>query len=168
LVGIGEEWSLAAIRKRFPEPGTLPDFLLGSYLEAMAAFGTACEFAELASLLEVRGSHLRSAILGALLAIQPRCPSGPPNEDLLRSLRALAEDGDPPLARYQAVRLLGSWAAHDNVYAFLVSCLSSPERLVRLAAAESLRATARPGLEPVLAARALEETDDEVLQALGC
>ena len=168
LVGIGEESSLAAIRKRFPEPRTLPDFLLGSYLEAIAALGTACEFAELASLLPVRGSHLRSAILGALLAIQPRCPFAPPNEDLLRSLQAVAEDGDPPLARYQAVRVLGFWAARDDVCAFLVSSLSSLERLVRLAAAESLRATARPGLEPLLAARALEETDDEVLQALGC
>jgi len=49
----------------------------------------------------------------------------------------------------------------------LVSCLSSAERLVRLAAAESLRAAERPELGPVLTARALEESDEEVLQALS-
>jgi hypothetical protein len=63
---------------------------------------------------------------------------------------------------------LGLWAARDEVYAFLVSCLASPERMVRLGAAESLRAAGLPGLEPVLAARASQESDEEVRQALSC
>jgi hypothetical protein len=49
-----------------------------------------------------------------------------------------------------------------------LSCLTSCERLIRLAAAESLRAAKRPGLDSVLAARAREESDEEVLQALTC
>jgi hypothetical protein len=72
------------------------------------------------------------------------------------------------VCRYQAVRVLSCWAARDDVYAFLLSCLSSSERLVRLGAAEILSMTKRPGLAPVLAARALEESDEEVLQALAC
>jgi hypothetical protein len=44
--------------------------------------------------------------------------------------------------------------------------LSSPERLVRLGAIESLRVTDRPGLDGVLASRAAQENDEEVLQAL--
>jgi hypothetical protein len=87
---------------------------------------------------------------------------------LLPAVRAVVEDGDPPLCRYQAVRLLGFWGIRDDVYAFIVSCLSNPERLVRLGAAESLRTTGRPGFEIALAARALKETDDEVLEALTC
>jgi HEAT repeat protein len=168
LVGIGDPASLGAIRRRFPKLETLPDFLLASCLKAAAALGSDREFAEVASLLAVRGPHLRPAILSALLAIHPRCQSPGPGGDLLPVLRALVENGDPPLNRYQAVRVLGFWAADDGVYGFLVSCLSSPERLVRLGAAESLRMTIRPGLAPVLAARALEESDEEVLQALGC
>jgi len=80
----------------------------------------------------------------------------------------LVDDGDSPLCRYQAVRVLGFWAARDDVYGFLVSCLSSTERLVRLGAVETLRAAEPAGLETVLAARALEESDEEVLQALSC
>jgi HEAT repeats len=168
LVGIGEDSSLQAIRRRFPDVAALPDFLLASYLKAMAALGSAKEFGDVASLLPMRGPHLRPPILSALMAIYPRCPSLEPGEALLSALQAVVEDGDPPLCRYQAVRVLSFWAARDGVYAFLVSCLSSTERLVRLGAAESLRMTKRPGLEPVLAARALEESDEEVLQALAC
>jgi HEAT repeat protein len=97
-----------------------------------------------------------------------RCAPLEPGEALLATLRAVVEDGDSPLCRYQAARVLGLWAPRDGVYAFLVSCLSSPERLVRLGAAESLHAIDQPGLKHILAARSLEESDEEVLQALTC
>ena len=168
LVSIGHESSLAAIRGRFPELATLPDYFLASCLKAIAALGSAREFAEVANLLPVRAPHLRPAMLSALIAIYPRCPSLDPGENLLPALRAVVESGDPPLCRYQAVRVLGFWSTRDEVYTFLVSCLSNTERLVRLAAAESLRMTQRPGWGPMLAACALEETDEEVLQALSC
>jgi HEAT repeat protein len=168
LVGIGHESSLVAIRRLFPDLAALPDFFLASCLKAIAALGSAGDLAEVASLLAVRDPHLRPAILGALIAIYSRCPSPDLGDNLLPALREVVEDGDPPLCRYQAVRVLGFWAAHDDVYAFLVSCLASTERLVRLGAVETLRMTERPGLEPVLAARALEESDEEVLQALNC
>lgn len=168
LVGIGHASSLEIIRRRFPDLAALPDFVLASCLKAIAALGSDREFAEVASLLLVRGPHLRPAILSALIAICLRCPLPDPGEGLLPALRGVIEDGDPPLCRYQAVRLLAFWATRDDVYGLLVSCLSSTERLVRLGAAESLRTTQRPGVEPILAARALEESDEEILQALSC
>jgi HEAT repeat protein len=168
LAGIGDELSLAAIRRRFPELVPLPDFFLVSCLKALGALGTAGELAEVAGLLAVRGPHLRPAILGALVAIYQRHPAEARGEDLLPALRAVVDDGDPPLCRYQAVRALGFLSSRDDVYSFLVSCLSSPERLVRLGAIESLRGAPQPGLQDVLASRATRETDEEVLQALGC
>jgi len=168
LVGIGDVASLIAIRRLFPEIEKLPDFQLASCLKAIGALGSAREFAEVASLLYVRGSHLRPAILNALMAIHPRCPSIEASEMLLSELQTLVESEDPPLCRYQAVRILGRWATRDDVYALLVSWLSNAERLVRLAAVEAIRMTERPELEFVLAARLSEETDDEVLEALNC
>jgi HEAT repeat protein len=168
LAGLGDELSLAAIRRRFPELVPLPDFFLVSCLKALGALGTAGELAEVAGLLAVRGPHLRPAILGALVAIYQRHPAEARGEDLLPALRAVVDDGDPPLCRYQAVRALGFLSSRDDVYSFLVSCLSSPERLVRLGAIESLRGAPQPGLQDVLASRATRETDEEVLQALGC
>ena len=165
---VGSESSLAAIRRRFKDLTTVPDFFLASLLKALAALGSAGEFAEVASLLPVRGPHLRPAILSALIAILPRCPLPALAGNLLPCLQAVVEGGDPPLCRYQAVRVLGYWAARDDVYGLLVSCLSNSERMVRLGAAESLRMAERPGLQPVLAARALDESDEEVLQALTC
>jgi HEAT repeat protein len=168
LVGIGNESSWAAIRRRFPDLAALPDFFLIPCLKVAGALGTPGDLVEVAGLLAVRGSHLRPAILSALIAIHQRHPDEAYGEALLPALQAMVEDGDPPLCRYQAVRALGLFGSRDDVYAFLVSCLSSTERLVRLGAAESLRMNERPGWGTLLAARALEESDREVLQALNC
>jgi HEAT repeat protein len=168
LVGIGHASSLASIRRLFPEFEKLPDFQFASCLKVIAALGSAREFAEVASQLYVRGSNLRPAILGALMDIHQRCPTLEASEILLSELESLVDSGDPPLCRYQAVRLLGLLSASNDVYAHLVSWLSSTERLVRLAAAEAIRISERPGLEQVLAARVPKETDAEVLEALSC
>jgi HEAT repeat protein len=168
LAGIAEESSLAAIRKRFPDSAALSDFFLASWLKAIAALGSTKEFAEVAGLLPLRGAHLRPAILGALIAIHQRHPAPAEDDSLLPALQAVVDDGDPPLCRYEAVRALGFLSSRDDVYALLVSCLSSSERLVRLGAIESLRLTPQPELQQLLDSRALEETDEEVLRALNC
>jgi HEAT repeat protein len=168
LVSIGNASSLAAIRRHFPNLATLPDFFLVPYLRVIGAFGTAAELMGLVELLATRSSHLRPAILDAVIAIHRRYPEEAYGEALLSALRAVVENGDPPLCRYQAVRALGLLSSRDDVYTFLASCLSSSERLVRLAAAESLRMAERPGWGPLLAAHAREESDEEVLQALSC
>jgi len=171
LAGIGKASSLAAIRKRFPNPANLPDFPLAPWLQAIAALGSEREFAEVASLLPMRNAHLRPAILGALKAIHRRCPFLDSSEALLSALWVIVESLDHPpesaVLRYQAVRVLGIWAGREDIRTFLISCMSSPERLIRLAAIEALRAADWQGLDTVLAARALVETDAELLQALG-
>ena len=168
LGGIGNERVFSDCPPPLPRLATLPDFFLVSCLKAIGALGTAGEFVEVAGLLAVRGPHLRPAILDALIAIHQRHPGTVDGFDLLPALQMVVDDGDSPLCRYQAVRALGFLSSRDDVYASLVSCLSSPERLVRLGAIESLRTTERPELEKVLASRALEETDEEVRQALSC
>ena len=168
LVGIGNESSLVAIRRLYPDLTTLPDFFLVPCLRAIGALGTAGNLVELACLLAIGAPHLRPAILASLIAIHQRHPAETHVETLLPALQAVVEDGDPPLCRYQALRAIGLLAPRDDIYGFLVSCLYSPERLVRLAAAESLRTAEQPRLEALLAARALEESDEEVLQALLC
>lgn len=164
---IGDGKSLSAFRGRFPELGTLPDFFLVSCLKAIGALGTGDDFEEVAGLLAARGPHLRPPILDALSAIHQRHPEKVVGLDLLPALQAVVDDGDSPLCRYQAVQALGFLASRDDVFAFLVSCLSSRDRLVRLGAIESLRTSGRPELEKVLASRAREETDEEVRQALS-
>lgn len=98
----------------------------------------------------------------------PRCHTPQAGCHLLPILGAVVEDGGPPLCRYQATKAMGYWAGGDEVYAFLLQCLASPERLVRLGAVESLRLANRREVGLILAAHALEESDDEVLQALNC
>jgi HEAT repeat protein len=165
LVGIGHPSSLAVIRQRFPDLASVPDFLLASCLKAFAALGSQADFPEITSLLLVRSPHLYPAILNALISIYPDSPPEPANE-VLTLLFNLVKTAEPLLCRYQAVRVLGFWVDLDAVFSFLAESLSNPERLVRLGAAEALRAAERPGLEGVLASRASEECDAEVLEAL--
>ena len=168
LAGIGHESSLVSIRGCMHKFASLPDFQFVSYLKAIAALGSAREFAEVEGLLAVCGSHIRPAILSTLIAIHPRCPSLDASESLLSELRMIIESGDPPKCRYLAVRTLGIWSARNDVFQLLVSCLTSTERLVRLAAAEAIRMCERPETERVLAEHARRETDQEVLEALSC
>jgi HEAT repeat protein len=168
LAGIGDESSLVSIRECAHKFATLPDFQFVSYLKAIAALGSAREFGEVQRLLTVCGPHLRPAILKTLVAIHPRCPSLDLNESLMSELRMIIESGDPPKCRYQAVRVLGIWCTRDDVFALLVSCLSSAERLVRLASAEAIGMCERPETQRLLAARIQKETDGEVLEALRC
>jgi len=170
LAEIGDEQALAAIRRRFPELAALPDFFLSPCLKAIGALGTAEEFAQVAGLLPACRPHLRAAILGALISIHQRHPAKADGDVLLPAIRALVENGDrgPSLVSYQAVRALGFLSSRDDVYSFLIGCLSNSERLVRLGAIEALRASERPGLENVLAACERKESDEELLQALRC
>jgi len=168
LVEIGCEESFMAISRQFPKLAVLPDYYLRPCLKAAAAWGTPVQFNEVASLLSVKNSHLRPQILAALMAIRQRWPAAVFDDALLPRLCAVVEDGDAALCRYEAVRVLGFWAAREDIHAFLVTCLAHSERMVRLAAAESLRASARSGLPLIFQARAAVESDEEVLQALNC
>ncbi len=166
LGGIGDEDSLAAIRRRFPTLATVPGFLLVPYLKAFGALGSAVEFAEMVRLLPLTDSYLRGPVLDALIAIHQRHKNGDPGgEDLLSILRAEIEHGNP-LCGHQAARALGYLSSRDKVYDFLLSCLSHPDCMIRSGAIQSLRVNPRPDLESALAARALEETDEDALRAL--
>ncbi len=168
LVGIGDQSSLAAIRNRFPDLAALPDIFLAPCLKAVAAMGSADEFVELVSLLPVRAAHLRPAILNAIIATYPDEVSPELVDALLPALRAVADSKDSPLCRYQAIRALGLMVDRDDVYSYLVACLSGPERLVRLGAIESLRKATRSSLDALFSRFAETETDEEVLQAFAC
>ncbi len=168
LVSIGQPESLAVIRRRFPDRAALPDLFVPAYLKAIAAHGAQAELDEIVGLLKARPRNLRPAILGAILTMCQRCHSLEAGGHLLPILRGVVEDGDPPLCRYQAIKAMGYWAGREEVHAFLLLCLTNQERLVRLGAVESLCLANRSETRPALAALALEESDDEVLQALSC
>src|SRR5579862_4662546 len=84
-------------------------------------------------------AHTFAALLEALTSIHQRHLGKAHGDVMLPAIRAVAESGQPPLGRYQAVRALGSLSSRDDVYSFLIACPLRPERLVRLRTIESLR-----------------------------
>jgi HEAT repeat protein len=168
LAGIGHEFSIAAIRQRFPDLAALPDFLLVPCLKAEASFGDEREFAEIAGLLATRKARFHPAILGALGAIGHRHPQAVQSAGAVPALIAVAEGRGAPLCRYEAVRILGALSSRSDVLSFLIGCLANAESMVRLAAVEALRRAEQPGLQELLNSVAKKETDQEVLQAFHC
>jgi HEAT repeat protein len=168
LAGMGNEQSLVAIRLRFQNLAALPELFLVSCLKAIGSLGTERDFGEVADLLAVRPGHLRPAILTTLNAIYERHPTQVHCDHLLPILQAMIGNDDSPLSSYQAVRALRYLSPRDEVHSLLVSCLSHPERLIRLGAIETLRETKWPDLDRLLALRAIDEPDEEILQALYC
>jgi len=168
LVKFGHTSSLAAIHQCLPDPAILPDFCLLAYLNAMGALGEDVEFFRVAGLLSKCAPRLGAPVLNALIAMHPRCHRLGVDSAFLSILRTLIESDAQPLRRYQATRVLGFWSNQEETYEFLVFCLFNEERLVRLGAAESLRITHHPDLNRILAARAREETDADVLKVLQC
>jgi len=167
LAEIGDKHSLVVIAQRLPQLADLPDFFLNPCLKVIAAFGSAGEFPEVAALLAKRAQAVWPAILNALLAIQQRClgedaASLEMDEPLLADLRNLIETHNPAPCRYQAARLLGFAAERDEIAAFLVGCLTHPERLVRLGAAEALQSSARPKLDSVLGDLELKKHEGDI------
>ena len=172
LAEVGNESSLRAIRRLFPELTDQPAFVLTPCLKALAALGGETEFAELARLLPLRSSDVWPAILGALIAIHRRCIrlfKEPPelSEEVRAVLEAETISEDSSTCRYQAARVLGFWAQRVEVREFLVACLASGERLVRLGAAEALRMSGLPGMDALLAKQQLAEADLEVEPGRG-
>jgi HEAT repeat protein len=172
LAEIGNASSLAAVRRRFPDLMELPAFYLTPCLKALAALGGQREFLDIALLLPHRAAHICPALLNALNAIQRRCHQRmrPPAElsEATRSvLERVAAGGDAPRCRYQATLALGFWADRDEVATFLISCLESAERLVRMGAGEALRLSGRPGLEALLRKHDLAEAESEGMPALS-
>lgn len=160
--------SLLAIRRCFPRLTDLPQFFFTPCLKAMAALGSEAEFREILGLLPLRMPQRNPAILSSLITLYERCifhrivlPE--PDPEILTILRELIDSNEPATYRYKAVRVLGFWAQLDEVSASLATCLTNLERVVRIGAAEALRASNRSEFESLLTAHEALESGEEAL-----
>lgn len=166
LAGLGVPSSINAIHRHWRDASVLPDFLLPSYLRAIAELGDATELVPLASLLEHRVPHLWPSILSAIAAVHRRHPSTCLPEQLLLPLQDIVCGTGPPLTRYQALRVLPACMPAEVLLPFLLERLNDDQPLVRLGAIQALNESSLPEVLAALSAHASHETHPEVLQAL--
>jgi hypothetical protein len=121
LAQIGTAHSLEVIRSRSGAGGSVTDYLLPSYLKVLGAHGGACDIAETARLLNSRGAHLQAPILDAITMLRQRHPSAPLPESLVEPLESIVRNGNSPILRHQALRLLGGLTRHHGVATFLAA-----------------------------------------------
>jgi len=119
----------------------------------------------LCRLVERFPAALADAGLDAIEAIHRRAQLTHAPPMLLAAVRAVIANCPDPLGRYKAVRALGAFA-DDEATASIRECLDSPDKMVRLAAVESVAAWAAPAAADLLAGRLGVEGDEDVLAAI--
>jgi HEAT repeat protein len=112
LAQIGDAHSLDVIRSR---AGSVPDYLLPSYLKVLGAQGNQDAIVEAARMLESCGPHLHSSILDAITMLRQRHPSAPLRECLAEPVGNIVRNGSSPSIRNQAFHLLEGLSRHDGV-----------------------------------------------------
>lgn len=110
--------------------------------------------------------ELEEHTLNALTSLRSRHNMNLPLR-LIRPLQDVVNRAQSPLPAYQAVRLLGSRLDLEEVFGFVNGCLRNPEPAVRIAAVQAMREAGTSRAEDVLRNHFLQETDEEVLQAVG-
>lgn len=120
LAQIGNAHSLEVIRSRGGAPGPVADFLLPSYLKVLGAYGGECDIAEAAGMMD-SPPRLHPSILDAITMLRQRHPSAVLPESLVAPLQSIVRNGNSPILRRQALRLLGGLTQHDGVAAFLAA-----------------------------------------------
>jgi HEAT repeat protein len=119
----------------------------------------------LCQLLEQFPATMGDAGVDAIEAIRCRVtlPQAPPA--LRAAVRAIVAHCPDPLGRYKAVRALGAFAG-DAARESIRQYLDSEDKMVRLAAVESIGHWATPEAKDLLTRRQSVEADADVLAAL--
>jgi HEAT repeat protein len=127
LAQIGNSHSLEVVRSRAGAGSHVADFLLPSYLKLLGVLGGEQELAETAGMLLSRGAHLQASILDAMTMLRRRHASAPLPESLVEPLQSIVRNGNSPIVRRQALRLLEGLTRLDGVAAFLAAWRSMDE-----------------------------------------
>lgn len=120
LAKIGSPDSLALAKARVGIG--MADYLRPSYLKMLAALGDERHLAEACAMLVTAGGYMRGCVLDAIVVLWQRMPALTLPESLAGPLLEVARDGSSPLARHQALHLLGGLTRIEAVAAFLVTC----------------------------------------------
>lgn len=161
---IGDAGSLDLLYHKLGSDG-MSEFLAPGYIRALGNLGTDAHVEQLCRLVERLPALLVDAGFDAIEAIRRRVTL-PPAPPALREAvdLALAQCPDA-LGRYQAVRALGAFT-DEGAREAIRKYLESPDKMVRLAAVESIGHWDAAAGKDLLLGRQMIETDDDVRDAL--
>jgi HEAT repeat protein len=143
----------------------MPAFQVPGFIRAVGRLGTDAHVDLLCRFIELFPATLSHVGFDAIDAIRGRVllPQAPPA--VLAAVQSIVEENCDPLEHYKAVRALGAFADQGTVE-LIRKYLQSEEKMVRLAAVESIARWNASNAVNLLATRKTIETDEDVLAAI--
>ncbi|MGC8777703.1 MAG: HEAT repeat domain-containing protein [Candidatus Caldatribacteriaceae bacterium] len=173
---IGDRYTAQMVRELFPELGTLPEYLLPSYLRFVAGQGDREYLPLIAEIAKRHGQIFYKEILDALRAFMQRREDGLTVEDreaIGSILQVMLTSDIPSPNRYEILFLLAQ-VDREGAFATVHAFLYSTDPLLRLAALETIgEHEMRESLPEVRRLVETEEDEDvrqcalDVLERLG-
>jgi HEAT repeat protein len=166
LAMIGTRETLSALRAKFPSAAAVPGFYLHPFLKLLGGTGGPEAIEEVCGTIRRKGASVYEVSIDALTRIASRhsiVDPGPGPEELLCGLLKLELDS---AVRFRLIRLLGHFAGSARVALEILPYIHDKDRLLGLAAVESLASSSDPLVEASLRTLLATESDPEISEEL--
>jgi len=164
LALIGTKETLDALRAKYPEASDAPGIYLQSFLKLLGHTGGPESIDEICRTIERKGTGVYRAGIDAITNVAVRHNVSQLNsyceDTLCGMLKPELEDGLP----FHLIRLLGHFTGTSRVALALLPYIHDPDRLLGLAAVESLANSSDAAVENALQALLPTEGDPEIAE----
>lgn len=160
---IGDEASLAAVNKMYPNYQAISFLEQYSFLKFVATLGTPIHLAPIIALLENNNVVMHKEIINAIEGILRRSRPEKLPDNLLAALEEYLQTSIKDINKYEILILLSGYK-NERIGDILISCLNPQNRLLCLGAVEGLGKYGNPEAKPVLVQLKKELNDEEILE----
>ena len=167
LLQIGDDASWQIIRQRYPTAASVPAWELGWWISALGEYGAAAEIEVFHEILKEHDGKVASETIDALERFQIRHGRVEITGEFWKLFQELLQDGLPAEDKLQLLRVVGGFGGPPAIGDFRASLLSHADRLTKLGAIEGLKRLGRPDLMVQLRDWRGQESDAEIIEALG-
>jgi hypothetical protein len=167
LALIGTRQTLDALRAKFPDAAEVPGIYLYPFLKLLGGTGGPESIEEICRTIERKGAPVYEVAIDAITKIALRHKVSLLNPFCEGGLCGLLKPGLAAGVCFRLIRLLGHFTGSSRVALAVLPYIHDPDRLLCLAAVESLANSSDPAVESALRSLLSTESDPEVGEELA-
>ncbi len=166
LALIGNKQTLEALRGKFPDAAFAPGIYLQSFLKLLGGTGGPETIDEICRTVDRKGAGVHEAAVDAMTKVALRHNMARLEPGSEGTLCALLSPEVNASVRVQLIRLLGHFTATSRIALAVLPYIHDRDRIIGLAAVESLANSREPAVESALQSLLATESDPEVSEEL--
>lgn len=166
LALIGNRQTLDALRPKFPDASEVPGIYMQSFLKLLGSTGGPESLTEISRAIERKGASVHEAAIDAMMKIALRHNVARMEPQCEGTVCSLLNPEVKASVRVQLIRLLGHFTGLSRVALAVLPYIHDRDRIIGLAAVESLANSREPAVESALQSLLAAESDPEVSEEL--